>query len=89
MTNINNLLGRFSTCFELLPKDITFIFDSKCHLRSKRKESTLKTEIKANKFLLSLASPVFDAMFNGPLKETKNRIYVSDLKESAFETLLE
>lgn len=89
MTQCNHLLERFSAGFDLLSKDVTFVFDQKRRLRRKRVQNLSRPEVKANKFLLSLASPVFDAMFNGPLKEQKNRIYIRDLKNSAFEMMLE
>lgn len=86
MTQFKHLLERFSTGFDRLDKNVTFVFGAD---RRVKKHNLARTEVSANKFLLSLASPVFDAMFNGPLREKSDRIYITDLKKGAFETMLE
>uniref|UniRef100_A0A336LK36 CSON009030 protein n=1 Tax=Culicoides sonorensis TaxID=179676 RepID=A0A336LK36_CULSO len=91
MTEYIALVNRLSTGFELLQKDVTFVFCSKKSVKRQKCANNLKTiknEIKANKLVLSFASPVFNAMFNGPLKESSNRIYITDISKTAFQKLI-
>ncbi|KAH3792673.1 BTB/POZ domain-containing protein 3-like [Dreissena polymorpha] len=44
--------------------------------------------IKCHKFILASRSPVFHAMFCGPLAESSDVIYVPDIEPSTFEDLL-
>ena len=49
-------------------------------------ESESKQVIPAHKFVLSISSPVFEAMFYGELAKTKDSI---ELPDCAYESLLE
>lgn len=45
--------------------------------------------LSAHKLILSMASPVFDAMFNGTLPEKNDPIAILDVQPEAFMALLE
>ena len=44
--------------------------------------------IKAHKFILASRSPVFEAMFFGPMKETNKVIKLEDISSEAFKAFL-
>jgi len=58
--------------------DVTFIVGRGC------------VKIPAHKFVLAIGSPVFDAMFNGPLalKESETTVELPDVEPDAFFALL-
>ena len=60
------------------------------HLSSRRRSRGGEViEARAHRLVLSLRSPVFFAMFNGPLKEEeKATIDVTDVEPAAFKELL-
>lgn len=73
-----------------LLSDVRFIAgmpasESECGL-SKSKRSRATVEIPAHKFVLSISSPVFYRMFNGPLAEKSDTIILPDCE---YEGLLE
>lgn len=49
-----------------------------------------RVRIPAHKFVLAVGSPVFDAMFNGPLamKEGEKTVEIPDVEQEAFSALL-
>jgi len=47
-----------------------------------------KKEIKAHKLILSSASPVFETMFYGKLKEESETIKIPDVDFNAFKIML-
>jgi len=60
--------------------------DVKCVVRKSDSESESKEVISAHKFVLSIGSPVFEAMFYGELAETRDSI---ELPDCDYESLLE
>ena len=60
--------------------------DVKFVVRNSDGESELKQVIQAQKFVLSIGSPVFEAMFYGELAETRDSI---ELPDCEYESLLE
>ena len=60
--------------------------DVKFVVRSAKDESASKQVIPAHKFVLSIGSPVFEAMFYGELAETRDSI---ELPDCEYESLLE
>ena len=60
--------------------------DVKFVARGTNGESESKQVIPAHKFVLSISSPVFEAMFNGDLAETTDSI---ELPDCEYESLLE
>ena len=60
--------------------------DVKFVVRKSDGESESKQVIPAHKFVLSIGSPVFEAMFYGELAETRDSI---ELPDCEYETLLE
>ncbi|PFX32874.1 BTB/POZ domain-containing protein 6 [Stylophora pistillata] len=60
--------------------------DVKFVVRKINRESETKQLIPAHKFVLSIGSPVFEAMFYGDLAETKDTI---ELPDAEYESLLE
>jgi len=59
--------------------------------RSKRVKiaKALKGKMKAHRYILAASSPVFKAMFYGPMKESKDVIEVKETSYEAFKKLLE
>lgn len=47
-----------------------------------------RVRIPGHKFVLSIGSPVFDAMFNGPLQESERTVELPDVEPEAFLALL-
>ena len=60
--------------------------DIKFVVRKMDGESESKQVIPAHKFVLSISSPVFEAMFHGELAETRDSI---ELPDCDYESLLE
>ena len=80
-TNWQNFLSSDSG----LPPDVFFVV--KKEENEEKKGSGWKT-IEAHKFLLAGTSPVFMALFFGPMKETREVVKVRNTTPEAFETMI-
>ena len=58
--------------------------DVKFVVRGNDGESESRRSITAHKFVLSIGSPVFEAMFYGELAETKDTIQLPDIDYESF-----
>ena len=62
-----------------IPTDVTLLIED---------VSGVEVELKAHKFCLSVASPVFRQMFYGSLKECRETIPIEDSTKEAFEAMI-
>jgi len=74
-----------------IPFDVTFQIleaDGNTMTEAGQGNGVKKREVKAHKFILAGSSPVFRAMFLGPMKESKDVIDVGETTFEAFEKLI-
>ena len=80
-TDWNSLLSPTST----LPPDVTFLVKNEDEDGEQR---GVLRKIGAHRFLLAGVSPVFNGMFNGPMKETAEEIKVVETTFEAFDLMI-
>ena len=80
-TDWNSLLSPTST----LPPDVTFLVENEDEDGEQR---GVLRKIGAHRFLLAGVSPVFNGMFNGPMKETAEEIKVVETTFEAFDLVI-
>lgn len=81
--HVSNLLSQRYSQLLLSEKyhDCVFLFEDE--------EDDIKSQsIKCHKLILSLASPVFEAMFYGPLQEKESNILIHDISCKVFQLLM-
>jgi len=87
----------FDVTFEIVEADDNTLTDEELDKGVKRvkrikrvtRAKKAQGEIRAHKFILAASSPVFKAMFFGPMKESKDVIEVKGTSFEAFKRLLE
>jgi len=86
----------FDVTFEIVEADDNTVTEEDLDQGAKRKRikrvkkiKKVKGEIKAHKYILAASSPVFKAMFFGPMKENKDVVEVKETSYEAFKKLIE
>ena len=69
---------------------VTFLFQLACDVNFKLQtaENKVVSKMGAHKFVLMSRSPVFFAMFEGPMKETSDEIVITDIEGEPFRQFL-
>jgi len=86
----------FDVTFKIVEADDNTVTEEDLDQGAKRKRikrvkkiKKVKGEIKAHKYILAASSPVFKAMFFGPMKENKDVVEVKETSYEAFKKLIE
>ena len=90
---IASLFGTDQACGESDLTDVTFVVKDMAQTEDEQRGACAggggaETRFKAHKFLLALRSPVFEAMFYGPMAESTKEIVVPDVTPTAFKAML-